>query len=104
MTKKGIERLDLTDSEIEGIKEVQKLPAIERSLAKLSQTFDETVKTLAAIATTMSYWRRRSPASTLIKEGTSSLSKEEMHHSATFGDHGGTREGKKQSVDGLGSE
>lgn len=57
MAQKRIEdRLDITDSELKGIKkEVQKLPAMERSLAKLSQTLDKAVKALAAVASEMSY-------------------------------------------------
>lgn len=70
MAQKRIEkRLDITDSKLEGIKKVvQKLLEIKRSLAKLSQTSDETLKALAAIASEMSYWRTQTPGSMIVDE------------------------------------
>lgn len=80
--------MDVTDAELDGIKkEVQKLPTIERNLAKLSQTSDETMKALDAIAIEMAYWRTRSLALTIMEElgqkspdeeGTSTVAKEEV--------------------------
>lgn len=54
--KKLEERMDFSDAEIESIKkEVQKLLAIEKNLAKLNQTSEETTKILASIAAEMAF-------------------------------------------------
>lgn len=93
MAQKEIEeRLDVTDAKQERIKkEVQKLLATKRNLAKLMETSDETMKALAAIATEMTYWRTRTLVSTIVTgqksrddEGTSAMSKEVVCVSTTL--------------------